>query len=362
MSGGIRFGKFLGVPIVADVSAFVLALLFGLAVLIDLNQGGVAASTTAKGVAALAAGVAIILSVAAHELSHAIVARRRGLAVREVHLFIFGGYSVIAGGPTASDEFAVAAIGPVTSIALGGVFAAGSIALGDGSIAGSVLWSLMLANLAIGVFNLIPGFPLDGARILRSILTTKTRDRVAATRVVTAVGRYTGWVTIAVGVALLLSRQTVGVVLVIAGYFMATVAATTGRREELSAAFDGVAVADIMRATPEAVSGDWTISTLLNLYDLGPRLRSLPVEIEGKVVGVIGQDEIDTISPARWPSVRVRSLMVIIGPSDIVDSADPLESLLLRPAGKSGRAIVVRDNEVVGVVDGASLADVLRSS
>ncbi|GMQ98400.1 MAG: site-2 protease family protein [Acidimicrobiia bacterium] len=362
MTSGIRFGKVLGVPVVADISAFVLALLFGGAVLIDLNQRDVASSTTVNGVVALLAGVAIVLSVVAHELSHAVVARRRGLAVREVHLFMFGGYSVIAGEPTALDELEVAAIGPVTSIGLGGLFAAGSLVFGDGSIAGSVLWSLMLANVAIGVFNLIPGFPLDGARILRNILTTKARDRVAATRVVTAVGRYTGWATIAVGIALLLGRQNVGVVLVIAGYFMATVAVTAGRREELSAAFDGVLVSDIMRVTPEAVSGDWTISTLLNLYDLGPRLRSLPVEIGGKVVGVIGQDEIDTVSPARWPSVRVRSLMVSIGPSDIVESTDPMESLLLRPAGESGRAIVVRDNEVVGVVDGASLAEVLRST
>ncbi|MFV2000776.1 MAG: site-2 protease family protein [Acidimicrobiia bacterium] len=359
MSGGIRFGRVLGVPIVADVSAFVLALLFGLAVLIDLNQGEVMASTTAKGVAALVAGAAIVLSVAAHELSHAVVARRRGLAVREVHLFIFGGYSVIAGEPTALDELEVAAIGPATSIALGGVFASGSLVLGDGSIAGSVLWSLMLANVAIGLFNFIPGFPLDGARILRGILTTNTRDRVAATRVVTAFGRYTGWATMAAGVALLFNSQPVGVVVVVAGYFMAIVAVTSGRREELSAAFDGVSVSDIMRSTPEAVSGDWTVSTLLNLFDLGPQLRSLPVEIEGRVVGVIGQDEIDTISPARWPSVRVRSLMVSIGPSDLVESTDPLESLLLRPAGKSGSVIVVRDNEVVGVVDSAALAEVL---
>lgn len=360
MRGGIRFGKVMGIPVVADVSAFVLALLFGLAVVIELNQADVASDKTANVVAGVVAGVAIILCIAAHELSHAVVARLSGLSVQEIRLFMFGGYSVVSGEATPREELAVAAFGPITSLALGGFFAAIPIFVDVGPVAESVLASLALANVAIAVFNLIPGFPLDGAWILRNVLTTSRRNRVAATRIVTSVGRYTGWVVAAVGAVLLYDRQAVGVVLVVAGYFMAKISVSSGHREELSAAFDGVVVSDIMRSTPEAVSGDWTISTMLNLHELGPRLRSLPVEIDGRVVGIIGQDEIDAIAPARWPSVRVRSLMTDIGPSDIVEWTDPLDSLLLRHGGEGGRAIVVRNNQVVGVVDGPSMEDALR--
>ncbi|MCL1594671.1 MAG: CBS domain-containing protein [Actinomycetia bacterium] len=362
MSGGIRLGRPLGVPLVADGSVFILVALFAVAVLVDLSTADVSGSSAARGGVAAGAGLLVILSILVHELSHVVMAKRRGLPVRSTRLYMFGGYSVIAGEPSALDEFEVAAVGPIVSIGLGGVFAAAAWFAGDVSLVGRAAWLLMIANVAIGLFNLIPGFPLDGARVLRGVLTTDIRDRVAATRLVTSVGRVVGWATIGAGLVLFVRRQPYGVFLIAGGWFLAQTATSSGRREELSAAFDGVTVADVMRSTPEAVSGDWTVSTLLNLHALGPDLRSLPVEVDGRIVGVIGQDEIDTVAPSRWPSARVKSLMVKIGPTDVVESEEPLETLLLRPDRADLRAVVEREGEVVGIVDPSALDGALGSS
>lgn len=361
MNGAVRLGRFAGVDVVADASAFLLALLFGGAVFVYLGQTVPDASAESAGVLAALAGVAVVGCVFLHEASHIVVALRRGLAVRSIRLYMFGGHSVIDGVPTPRTEFLVSIAGPASSVLIGLAMMITPYLAGTDNLVGATLWALGLANVAIGVFNLLPGFPLDGGRLVRSILSRGGRDRVKATRIVTLIGRVIGFTVMGVGVFLLAARQAAGLLWLVVGWYLATTAVSAGRREELSAAFDGMTIADVMRATPDAVSGNATISDVLSLYAIGPRLWSLPVEMTGRVVGVIGQEEIDSISPSRWPSVRTRALMSRIGPADIVEAEEPLESLLLRPAGPSGRAVVVRDGIVVGIIDGQALGSVLSS-
>jgi Zn-dependent protease len=359
MSGAVRLGRFAGVDVVAEASAFLLVVLFGGAVFIYLGQTVPGADVEPAGLFALLAGVTMVGCVFLHEASHVVVAVRRGLAVRSMRLYMLGGYSVIDGTPTPKTEFLVSIAGPASSVLIGLVMMVASYLVGTGNLVGATFWSLGLANIAVGVFNLLPGFPLDGGRIVRSILARGGRDRSKATRTVSMIGRAMGLATVGVGVALLAVREASGLFLLAVGWSLATTAVSAGRREELSASFDGLTIGDVMRATPEAVSGNATISEVLSVYGMGPRLRSLPVEITGRVVGVIGQEEIDSIAPSRWPSMRTRALMSKIGPADVVGADDPFESLLLRPAGASGRAIVVRDGTVVGIIDGQALGTIL---
>ncbi len=358
MSAGIRLGKVFEVPIVADASALVLALIFGVAVLIDLRTAGIDTDDRTW-ILAAAAGLALVGGVLLHELSHVVVAIRRGLHVRTIRLYMFGGYSVIDGAPSPSTETLVALAGPAASIAIGLVTWATALLVGTGSTVGRFLLALALANGAIGLFNLIPGFPLDGGRVLRGVMTSRGMNRVAATRAVTKVGQWTGYVCMGAGVVLLVRATAAGIFVLACGWFLASTAGSAGRREELSASFDGVTVRDAMRPVNEAVSGNSTVSNMLSLYAIGPRLRSLPVEMDGRVVGIVGQDEIDSVAPSRWPSMRVRALMTSIGPADVVAADLPLETLLLVPAGTSGRAVVTDDDIVVGIIEGADLAKVL---
>jgi Zn-dependent protease len=358
VTSGVRLGRAFGAPVVADASALVLAFVFAAVVVVDLRFSDLGNGRT-NWIIAIVAGLAIVGGVVVHELSHAFVAVRRGLHVRAIRVYLFGGYSVIDGSPSAATEAVVSLAGPVSSVALGAAAWVASIVFGADSPVGRALFVLAMANVAIGVFNLIPGFPLDGGRVLRGVLAARGVDRVVATRIVTRVGQWTGYVAIGAGLVLLVRATALGVFVLAIGWFLASAASLAGRREELSATFDGMTVRDAMRPTPDAISGNMTISDLLDRYAIGPRLRSLPVELDGRVVGVIGQDEIDSIAPSRWPSMRARSLMTEIGPGDVVEAREPLETLLLVPAGPARRAVIVEDGVVIGIIEGADLANVL---
>ena len=361
MSGAVRLGRFAGADVVADASAFVLALFFAGAVFLRLVQSVSGVSNETAGILAVLSGGAVIGCVFVHEAAHVMVALRRGMSVRSIRLSIFGGYSVIDGVPSAQTELLVAAAGPVASLLLGSVVFVGSYAVGPESLVGVTLLAIGIASVAIGIFNLLPGFPLDGGRIVRSALVIGGRDRVRATRDVTTVGRILGVAVMVLGLYMITTRDASGLFWLVAGWFLMVAAKSSGKREELSVAFDGLAVADLMRPTPEAVSGDATISDVLDEYSIGSRMSSLPVQLSGRVVGVLGQEEVDSVAPSRWPSTRARALMSRIGPADVVSADTPLESLFLHPVGPSGRIVVVRDGVVVGIVEESDLASVQGS-
>lgn len=360
MSGAVRLGRIFGVPVVADSSVFVLMLAFATAVFLNLLVAVPSVSAEQAGIAALLAGIGIVASLLLHEYGHVIVAARRGLKVRQIRLTMFGGTSEILGPPTPRTEALVAAIGPATSLVIGFVCMAFATFAGTLQLIGATFWTLGLANVAIGIVNLLPGFPLDGGRILRSLLGRRGMGRAAATRVVTGVGRLLGFVALGVGTVLLVLGEVAGLFWILGGWFLASTAQTAGRREALRVAFEGLTLADVMRETHDSVPGRSTVSDMLSLYGVGSRLRALPVESTGRVVGVIGQEEVDSISPSRWPSARVSSIMTPIGPSDVHDADAPIESLLLRPSGATSRVIVARHGVTVGIIEGKDLAKILE--
>jgi len=361
MKSGIRLGSLDGAPIVADASAFVLALLFAVAVLIDLRQSEVGSPDTDWIIAAVA-GVLVVGCILVHELAHAVAANRLGMNVRAIRLYLFGGYSIIDGVGSSRAEFVVSAAGPLASLFLALLFFATGFTIGSGSAIGRTAMALAAANAAIGVFNLIPGFPLDGGRMLRGVLTARGMDRVKATGMVTRIGAVFGWVTMGAGIVVLIRLGPMGLLVIAAGWFLASSASSAGRREQLSAAFDGLLISDAMRPTPDAISGTATVSNVLDLYAMGPRLKSLPVAVDGRVVGVLGQDEIDNVAPSRWPSARAMSLMTAIGPDDVVEADESLDVLLLRQAGAARRVVVIDDGVTVGIIEGEDLARVMPES
>ena len=162
MRAGIRFGRIGGASIVADASAFVLAILFGAVVLIDIRASGIDSSF--DWLIAIIGGLGALVSVFLHELGHALVAQARGLRVRTIRLYLFGGYSVIDGQPSAATETLVAVAGPVGSTIVALVAWVLALVSGTDTALGTMWEALALLNLAIALFNLIPGFPLDGGR------------------------------------------------------------------------------------------------------------------------------------------------------------------------------------------------------
>ncbi len=158
-------------------------------------------SRVADWVLGIVAAFLLFVSVLLHELGHSLVATRRGIRVDSITLFIFGGVSNITREPTtARDEFLIAVVGPLTSLALAGLFWTLGLLFPSASPATAVVGYLASANLLLGLFNIVPGFPLDGGRVLRSIVWAVTGDMVRATRIATYVGQAVAFVLIGWGV------------------------------------------------------------------------------------------------------------------------------------------------------------------
>ncbi len=181
---------------------------------------------------AVVTGLAFFACLTAHELAHAIVARRFGIGVRGITLFLFGGVAEIEGEvPTPAGEFAVALVGPALSVALGGLLALGAVWAGDRSLAAveGVLGTLALVNLGVALFNLVPGLPLDGGRLLRAGLWRLTGSRARATRIAATGGRVVAGLLVGLGVVIVGTGDLFGLWYVPMGAFLWSLARASGR-------------------------------------------------------------------------------------------------------------------------------------
>jgi Zn-dependent protease len=312
----------------------------------------------------------LFVSVLVHEFSHSLVAQARGLRVRDITLFIFGGVSNIAGeARTARDEFVIALVGPLTSFALAGVFWLISLALGGTagfgllfgsprgfttlSATGAVLSYLTVINLILGAFNLIPAFPLDGGRVFRSILWGTTHRYERATAIATVVGQGFGYVLAGVGVVRLLFGDLAGGLWTIfIGWFLSQAAGATRRERKLR---DGVRVDQVMDPAPLLVGAGTSLQQLVFDHLLRSAERSLVVVRDGRPLGLIDAATVSSVPRELWPGTPVEQVMqpirVSAGPD--MDVAELLDNLDV----PTTTVPVVADERLVGVVD---LEQVLR--
>ena len=363
MNRGIRFGRIAGVEIVSDLSVFVIAAAMVWVLYLDIGVVYPQTEPALATVIAIVAGAFFILSVLIHEGSHAVMATRRGLHVRRIQLLAFGGYTKIEGKEESpSDEFAISIAGPVASLAMALVFwLIAAISAGLPEVQSSLSF-IAFANLFIALFYLLPGFPLDGGRALRAAIWHFTENRVKATDVAVASGRILGWIVIGVATVVALTVFSLWALLgIILGWYLLRSAGVAGRREQMLVQVDGLVAGDVMRKTPDPVPGDMLVGTVVDLFQIGSRLRSLPVEVDGRIRGVLGESELDQLSPARRVSIRASAAMAKIGPRDVVDVRMPLDAMATRPAGKTGRFVIVDQGRTVGIIEGADLESVVDS-
>lgn len=359
---GVRFGRLGGVDLTADGSVLLLAAVAAWVLFIDLTAAFPQADSGDAGLVAAVMAFVLVASILLHEMSHALLAQRRDLRVRRIRLYVFGGYTIIESqGLRPGDELVVSAAGPVASGILATVYWAAAQVVGD-DLVGRSLEALALFNAAIAAVNLLPGFPLDGGRFLRAALWRRSGDRIDATRRSARLGRMLGLGILGVGAFVLLRFADLsGVVWLVFGWFLFRASASAGRREELLARIDGLVVADVMRDVTEAVPGSMTVARMIELYQVGPRLRSMPVEVDGRVRGILGEREVESLSPGRRAAAPARLAMTGIGRDDVVSAATPLDVFFGLPAGRTGRALVVDGGHVVGVVESDEVAHIFQS-
>ena len=293
-------------------------------------------------IVAVVVALLFFVSVLAHELAHAMVGRRRGLSVNTITLFIFGGAAALEeDSPTAMTEGVVAAAGPITSAVLGLVFLGTALVFDTipGVWADVVFWAsywLGLSNLLLCGFNLIPGFPMDGGRILRAILWGATHDYMRATRLASIIGRIIGQLIVLVGLFIALDGTVDSIVsgiwLVLIGWFLSRAASYSYKQAALERLVEGVLVRDVMDPNVPVINPNLTLDVLADQHLMTGQTDFYAVVVDGQLVGTIDLSLIRRVPRNRWTTTRVGEVMrrgdsvvTLTEPQPIMDAVSRFE-------------------------------------
>jgi len=311
----------------------------------------------------LGAITAILLfaSVVVHELAHSLVAKSRGLGVRSITLFIFGGVSNLAGeAKKPSTEFVIAIVGPLTSFAIAAVVLAIDVALSLGARVDAVLSYLVFINVALGLFNLVPGFPLDGGRVLRAIAWNLTGSLRRGTEIAAFAGQLVAWGLLLLGFYLILAQNDLfqGIWIGAIGWFLMNAANSSLQQVLIEQRLRGARVADVVEPDTTVVSPDVSVATLIEDYFLRGNRRAVPVVADGRLAGMVTLGDVKEVPRDRWASTTVAEVMGGREAVVSVSSRSTLQRALEALAeGDFEQVPVVDDGTLVGVV---SRADIVR--
>lgn len=361
---GVRIGSIAGFQISLDYSWFVLFFLilatFTSAVFPAMAPGLDRSEYLLMGAVGT---ILFFASLLTHELSHSFVARRKGIEVEGITLFVFGGMAKTSHEPsTPGDEFLIAGVGPLTSFVLATVFyglaaAAGSLSLGPQATA--VAEYLGLLNLVLAAFNLLPGFPLDGGRLLRATIWRMTGSLRRATRAASAAGRGLGWALIGLGAySLLVGRGLVGGLwMIFIGWFLTHAARTSYQQLLLREILGPLTVGEVMSPNPETVSPSLSLDKLVHDFFLRRPFSSFPVVDDGVLAGLITLGQLRSLPRRDWAGRSVSDIMFPLEKTVMVPPETPMAVVLaeMREGGAS-RVLVTRGQELLGIVSASDIA------
>ena len=317
LPASISLGRIAGIPVGLHFTWFVIAALITLSLAGRFQIAHPAWSMSIVWGVAILTAVLFFVSLVAHELSHALVARARGIPVKSITLFALGGIANISKeANSARTEFLIAIVGPITSFVIG--FGALLLAQSMGwtaeedaaTIAGSVLGWLGSINLLLALFNLIPGYPLDGGRVLRSILWAIYGDGDRATRHAARVGQLVAGAFIAVGVVQAFTGAGIGGVwLAFIGWFLLTAAQAAHAQVSVMQLLRDVRVADIMASDCATVDERTSVRAIVDDLMLRTGQRCVMVQSDGHVLGLLTPGEVRGIERNRWMEMTARDVM-----------------------------------------------------
>jgi Zn-dependent protease len=366
MKGEVRLGRVAGVPLSVHWSVVIV---LGLLVL-SLSEGILPAtvddaSTPALWLAGAAGGLLFLLSLLAHELAHALVARRHGVGVRGMTLWLFGGVAELEReAPTPRAELRIAGAGPLTSGGCAAGFGAAAVVLAALGLplAAAVLAWLAAANAVLAMFNLIPGAPLDGGRILRAWLWRRHGDRLRATLTAATAGRVVGYGLVALGIVeFVIGADAGGLWTVLIGWFLLNAARAEAARAVASDALGGLRVRDVMTADPQRVPAWASLQAFVHEFALASRHSSFPVEdLDGRTVGLVTLAQVKACPAETWPELTVGGVMTPIAHARTAAPGDDLATALAGGSATGGRVLVFDDGALVGIVTPSDVTSALE--
>lgn len=371
MTESFRLGRIAGVSVGAHWS--VLAILALIAVGLAAGRLPLVApgrSGLVYAAAGLVTALVFLASLLAHEVSHAVVARRNGLGVERIILWLFGGVAMLRGqAASPGADLRIAGVGPLVSAVLGLVFfgaAAFADVAGAGPLTVAALGWLAVINVILALFNLIPAAPLDGGRVLRAVVWRWTGDRYRAALIAARAGRVFGIVLIGIGLAQVVAFQGFGGFwLALIGWFVVSAARAEEQYAVAQRTLAGVRVADVMTPDPVTAPPELSVQQFIDDYVLHTRFSTLPLlDRDDRLVGLVTVNRIRQVPAADRAGTQL--LDVACPPSEIPIAApdEPLTDLLPRMAGcTDGRAVVLDiGGRLVGIVSPSDVARTVQNA
>jgi len=369
MRSNVKLGTISGIEIGLHYSWFIIAALIAFSLAEHFRQVNPSWGPGQIWIAALVTAALFFATLLLHELAHSLVAQARGLKVRAITLFALGGVSQIQDDATdAKTELLVAIAGPIASLTIG--FGCLAIALGLGwqrstepqtAVAGVLVW-LGYINVALAVFNMIPGFPLDGGRVLRAIVWATTKNSDRSTRIAARVGQFVAFLFILDGIWQFFSGAGFGGLwIAFIGWFLMDAAKASYAEVEIATALRGVRVSEVMSRDCTIVSPGMSLQEFVNTYFLRAGERCFAVEEQGRFVGLITPRDVGSISRDRWDKTTVREAMRPLQELHIITPETPvLDALKLVTSKDVNQLPVIANGTLQGVVSRSQLLQLLQ--
>ena len=365
----LKIGRIAGVEVGVNWSALAIVLLIvsGLAGG-QLPNAYPRHSTVVYVMAALITAVLFLASLLAHELAHAAVARRNGVDVQSITLWLLGGVAQLRGEPRSpGSDFRIAVIGPLTSLVVGllfGMLATVAVMLDADRMLTGLLAYLAATNIVLAVFNLLPAAPLDGGRVLRAALWHRTGDRERSAITAARSGRAFGFLLAGLGLLQALLTQTWnGLWLVLVGWFLVSAATAEEQQARTTSKLSGLRVNDVMTKDPVVADGSMHLDVFVDRLAMTNRFSSYPlVDHEGRLNGLVTLNRVRAVPGGRWPDTRLRDVAC---PSEEVPTTgpeEPLTTLLPRLQGcADGRAVVLDEQgRVIGIISSTDISRAMQ--
>lgn len=361
MGGSFRLGRILGINIDIHFSWLLALGLFSLTLAGNYFPSVLPnLAVRTYWIAGIVTTLFIFISVLAHELAHSLVAIKEGISIKKIVLFIFGGVAQMEMEPDRPlAELKITAAGPATSLAialfLGAVY---YLFLPQDNLAGQAVFFVARLNLFVALFNLLPAFPLDGGRLLRSAVWHFGRNLLRATRIAVGIGSFLSILAMGLGFLLVFFQGWIwGIWYIFLGWMIYQAGRTSYSQLVFRETFAGVKVAQIMSKDPQTVLPEMTLQELTEQF-MAHKYGAFPVQYGSTTHGLVSLHQIKTVPRERWPYTSVVRIMTPLKECTVTGpGADAAEVMIKMAARGEGRALVMEGGRLVGLV---SRTDMMR--
>ncbi len=373
MQASIKLIRVFGIQLGLHYSWLIIALLVTLSLAAHFSSVSADWGAGVIWTTAIITGLLFFAAIILHEMAHAFVARLRGLPVRSITLFALGGVALIEKeSGDAATEFWMGIAGPIMSVVIGIFCLFAAVALGwspetamlapQTPVLAALVW-LGYINIALAVFNMLPGFPLDGGRVLRAIIWWATDDVTKATRIAARVGQFTAIVFIVGGIFQFFAGAGFGGLwIAFIGWFLLSAARSSYAQNEINENLRGVRVGDVMRNDCETVEADLNLRVFVSEFMLKTGRRCFFVMDGERFTGIVTPHEVAAISPNEWTRKTVGEIMRPFDELQTVKPETPLSEVLEKMgSGDVNQLPVISKDRLAGVISRRHILETIRT-